>query len=67
MPKHRLSPTLLALALGAAFPMQAAVAQTAPAPEARKDVNQLEAVIVTGSRRAENLKEVPLSISAIKS
>lgn len=65
MPKHRISPTLLALALGAAFPMQATVAQTAP--EAKKDVNQLEAVIVTGSRRAENLKEVPLSISAIKS
>lgn len=67
MPKQRISPTLLALALAAAFPMQAAVAQTAPASEAKKDVSQLEAVIVTGSRRAENLKEVPLSISAIKS
>jgi iron complex outermembrane recepter protein len=67
MPKYRISPTLLALALGAAFPMHAAVAQTTPAPEAKKDVNQLEAVIVTGSRRAENLKDVPLSISAIKS
>ena len=67
MPKHRISPTLLALALGAAFPLQAAHAQATQAPEAKKDVNQLEAVIVTGSRRAENLKEVPLSISAIKS
>ncbi|HEV6967751.1 TonB-dependent receptor [Roseateles sp.] len=67
MPKLRMSPTLLALALGAAFPMSTAFAQTAAAPEAKKDVNQLEAVIVTGSRRAENLKEVPLSISAIKS
>lgn len=67
MPKQPISPTLLALALAAAFPMQGALAQTAPAPEAKKDVNQLEAVIVTGSRRAENLKEVPLSISAIKS
>lgn len=68
MPKHRISPTVLALALGAAFPLQAALAQaTLAAPEAKKDVNQLEAVIVTGSRRAENLKEVPLSISAIKS
>jgi iron complex outermembrane receptor protein len=67
MPNHRISPTLLALALGAAFPMQAAVAQNAPAPEAKKDVSQLEAVIVTGSRRAENLKDVALSISAIKS
>jgi len=67
MPYHRISPTLLALAMAAAFPMQAAVAQTAPAPEAKKDVSQLEAVIVTGSRRAENLKDVALSISAIKS
>ncbi|MBW8847965.1 MAG: TonB-dependent receptor [Burkholderiales bacterium] len=67
MPKHRIPPTLLALALGAAFPMQAAFAQAAAAPEAKKDVNQLEAVIVTGSRRAENLKDVSLSISAIKS
>lgn len=67
MPKHRISPTLLALALGAAFPMQAALAQATPAPEAKKDVNQLEAVIVTGSRRSENLKDVPLAISAIKS
>jgi iron complex outermembrane receptor protein len=66
MPNQRSSLTLLALALGAAFPMQAAMAQTAPTAEAKKDVSQLEAVIVTGSRRAENLKEVPLSISAIK-
>lgn len=62
---QRLAPTLLAIALGAAFPVQAALAQ-GTAPEAKKDVNQLEAVIVTGSRRAENLKDVPLSISAIK-
>jgi iron complex outermembrane receptor protein len=68
MSKPRISPTLLALALGAAFPMQAAVAQATPEPtEAKKDVNQLQAVIVTGSRRAENLKDVSLSISAIKS
>lgn len=66
MPNHRISPSLLALALAAAWPMQAAVAQTAPEAEAKKDVNQLQAVIVTGSRRAENLKDVPLSISAIK-
>jgi len=67
MPNHRTPLTLLALALGAAFPMQAAVAQAAAAPEAKKDVSTLEAVIVTGSRRAENLKDVSLSISAIKS
>jgi iron complex outermembrane receptor protein len=29
-------------------------------------VSQLEAVIVTGSRRIENVKDVPQSISAIK-
>ena len=62
----RMTPTLLALSLAAAFPMQAAQAQSAPAPEAKKDVSQLEAVIVTGSRRIENVKDVPQSISAIK-
>lgn len=67
MPNHRIAPSLLVLALGAAWPLQAARAQAAATPEARKDVSQLEAVIVTGSRRAENLKDVPLSISAIKS
>ena len=65
MQHPRISPTLLALALGAAFP--AAMAQTATAPEAKKDVSQLEAVLVTGSRRVENVKDVSLSISAIKS
>ena len=67
MPNHRISLTLLALALSTVFPTGLALAQEAPAPEAKKEVNQLQAVIVTGSRRAENLKEVPLSISAIKS
>jgi iron complex outermembrane recepter protein len=62
---NRFTPSLLALALGAAFPMQAAFAQATPA-EAKPAVGQLEAVIVTGSRRAENLKDVPLAISAIK-
>jgi iron complex outermembrane receptor protein len=66
MPNRCISPTLLALALSAAFPMHQAVAQEADAPEAKKDVAQLQAVIVTGSRRAENLKDVSLSISAIK-
>ncbi len=67
MQTRRIRPNLLALALASAFPMHAAVAQSAAAPEAKKDVTQLEAVIVTGSRRSENLKDVPLSISAIKS
>lgn len=55
MQTHRIRPNLLALALASAFPMQAAVAQTTTTPEAKKDVSQLEAVIVTGSRRSENL------------
>ena len=60
---HR--PTLLALALASALP--SAFAQTAPAEEAKKDPTQLEAVIVTGGRRVENLKDVPMAISAMKS
>ncbi len=46
--------------------MHAAVAQTAPATEAKRDASQLQEVIVTGSRRLENVRDVPLSLSAIK-
>lgn len=54
--------SLIALAIASAFPMQAAWAQ-----EAKKDdTTKLETVIVTANRRAENIKEVPMSISAIK-
>ena len=61
--KHR--PTLIALALASALPTLQA--QTAPATEeVKKEPTQLEAVIVTGGRRVENLKDVPLSISAMK-
>jgi iron complex outermembrane receptor protein len=63
---RRLIPTVLALSLASAFPLHS-LAQASSAPEAKKDINQLDAVIVTGSRRAENLKDVSLSISAIKS
>ena len=67
MTLSRLKPSVLALSLVCAFPVQQAVAQTAaPANEATKDTAPLEAVIVTGSRRSENLKDVPLSISTIK-
>ncbi|MBI3283840.1 MAG: TonB-dependent receptor [Burkholderiales bacterium] len=56
--------TLIAVAVAAAFPMQAAWAQ---APDtAKNETTQLETVIVTANRRAENIKEVPMSISAIK-
>jgi iron complex outermembrane recepter protein len=50
---------LIALALLSAYPLQAAHAQ------AKKDDTQLQEVIVTGTRRLENIKEVPQSISTI--
>jgi iron complex outermembrane recepter protein len=47
------------LALTAAMPVGAALAQTAAAPE-------LQQVTVTAQRRTENIKEVPVSVTAIK-
>jgi len=56
----------LALALAAAFPMSASIAQTAePAADGKKSTTQLETVVVTATRRAENIKDVPQSISTI--
>ena len=62
-----IKPRALALALVAAFPLQMTFAQTAEptVSEAKKSSNQLETVIVTATRRAENIKEVPQSISTI--
>ncbi|MCU6434451.1 TonB-dependent receptor [Undibacterium sp. Jales W-56] len=57
--------SLLALAVATAFPMQAAFAQ-AKSGDAKSDSTQLETVIVTANRRSENIKDVPMSISAIK-
>jgi iron complex outermembrane recepter protein len=54
--------SVLTLALVSAFPMHTASAQTST-PAATP--GQLEAVIVTGSRRSENIKDVPLSISTL--
>ena len=58
---------LIALALLSAYPMQGALAQAADAgtDKAKKESTQLDVVIVTGTRRAENIKEVPQSISTI--
>jgi iron complex outermembrane receptor protein len=47
------------LVLSAAMPIGSAIAQTAQAPE-------LQQVTVTAQRRTENIKEVPVSVSAIK-
>lgn len=64
--------TLIALAVAGAFPLQAAYAaeaaaaedQSSAAPETVK--GQLETVIVTAQRRAENIKDVPMSIATLK-
>jgi iron complex outermembrane receptor protein len=66
MDKPRVSQTLIALAIACAFPIDSSLAQTAPAAEAKRDTGQLQEVIVTGSRRLENLRDVPVSVSAIK-
>ncbi|MBC3869132.1 TonB-dependent receptor [Undibacterium oligocarboniphilum] len=60
------SRTLIALAITSAFPLQASWAQEAKQDAAKNDPAKLETVIVTANRRAENIKEVPMSISAIK-
>ena len=64
---NRVARTLLALAISAAFPVHAAVAQEA-APSAAKQANsgQLETIIVTAQRRSENIKDVPMAITALK-
>ncbi|MFA9215567.1 MAG: TonB-dependent receptor [Sphingomonadaceae bacterium] len=68
--------SLIALAVAGAFPLHAAMAAEAAAatdaqdsstavPAAAKS-NQLETVIVTAQRRAENIKDVPMSIATLK-
>jgi iron complex outermembrane receptor protein len=57
--------SLIAVAIATAFPAQMAFADDAKT-EAKKDDTKLETVIVTANRRAESIKEVPMSISAIK-
>lgn len=52
------------LALLLAWPWTPATAQTDAAAPARP--GQLETVIVTATRRAENIKQVPLSVSSVK-
>lgn len=56
--------SVLAIAIATAFPMHTAMAQAAK--PAADDSGKLETVIVTGQRRSENIKDVPLAISAIK-
>jgi len=49
------------LALSAVMPIGSAIAQTMDATEP-----QLETVVVTAQRRAENIKDVPVSVSLLK-
>ena len=57
--------SLIALAVASTLPLAQAQAQDAPAaPATNKD--QLETVIVTAQRRAENIKDVPMSVATIK-
>ena len=59
-------PTLLCLAIAAAFPLHTAMAQEAAPAEAKAPAGQLETVIVTAQRRSENIKDVPMSITTLK-
>ena len=62
--KHFATRSLIALAIAGAFPMHAAVAQET---QGAADVKgQLETVIVTAQRRSENIKDVPMAITALK-
>ena len=61
MKKQTIQLNLLVVALAAAFPTHSVFAQATEQATA----GQLEAVIVTGSRRSENIKDVPLSISTL--
>jgi iron complex outermembrane recepter protein len=53
-----------ALGLAALVPLAAVFAQSAPGP-AVADSDKLETVVVTARRRAENLQEVPVAITAV--
>ena len=65
MKRQTIQLSLLAVAMASAFPMQSAIAQTSTPAATPAPAGQLEAVIVTGSRRSENIKDVPLSISTM--
>src|SRR5471032_1342139 len=59
--------SLIALAVASAFPLHAAMAADAAADSPETVTKgQLETVIVTAQRRAENIKDVPMSIATLK-
>ena len=53
-------PTLLTLAVAVAFP-----AMSQGTEEEKKDKSQLETVVITAERRAENIKDVPNAVSKL--
>ena len=72
-PTRMFARTLLAAAVAGTFPLYAladepdqAPDQTADQAAPAKSGPHLETVIVTAQRRAENLKDVPMSVTAIK-
>jgi iron complex outermembrane recepter protein len=67
MNKRHCNLRALTLALLAAYPLHSVWAQTAAPERAKKDDGQIQEIIVTGTRRLENIKEVPQSISTINS
>jgi iron complex outermembrane receptor protein len=57
----------LVLAVMSTMPMHTAMAQSAKADAATQtEAGKLEALIVTAQRRSENVKDIPMSISALK-
>jgi iron complex outermembrane receptor protein len=65
--RTRFSPTPLMVGMALLWPMAFAVAQTTttPAETTKPQAGVLQAVTVTAERRAENVKDVPSSISTI--
>ena len=62
--RHIATRSLIALAVAGAFPLLAMAQETPPADTAK--AGQLDTVIVTAQRRAENIKDVPMAIATLK-
>jgi iron complex outermembrane receptor protein len=58
--------SLLAAAIAASFPVHAQIAPDDTKKTDDKPTAQLETVTVTANRRSENIKDVPVSVSALK-
>ena len=56
---------LAVFAVSAPFAVQAAASDAAPGGEAESAAGQLQEIIVTSQKRAEDIKDIPISVSAI--